>query len=98
MSGDQTSVMSSGMLTSRLRSESPVTGLLDSPAQTLATAAPGYRRGVYVINVSYSRQIRRMAPPTIFSHALYCKLFIWVFAFISLQYFLKANRVLLDEA
>ena len=71
MSGDQTSVMSSGMLTNRLRSESPVTdtGLLDSPAQTLATAAPGYRGGVYVINVSYSRKLRRVAPP--FSLMLY---------------------------
>ena len=32
----------------RVRSESPVTGLLDSPVQTLATAAPGYRGGVYM--------------------------------------------------
>ena len=75
MSGDQTSVMSSGMLTNRLRSESPVTGLLDSPVQTLATAAPGYRGGVHVINVSYSRKLRTMAP--LFSLMLY----IWVFAY-----------------
>ena len=31
--------------------------------QTLATAAPGYRGGVYVINVTYSRKIRSVAPP-----------------------------------
>jgi len=84
MSGDQTSVMSSGMLINRLRSESPVTRLLDSPVQTLATAAPGYRGGVYVINLTYSRQLRRMAPPTIFSHALCCKLVIRMFAFIAI--------------
>ena len=63
MSGDQTSVVSSGMLTNRLRSESPVPGLLDSPVQTLATAAPGDRGGVHVTNVSYSRKLRTMAPP-----------------------------------
>ena len=53
MSGYQTSVMSSGMLTNRLRSESPVTGLLDSPVQTLATAAPGYRGGVYMLSSAH---------------------------------------------
>ena len=37
--------------------------------QTLATAAPGYRGGVYVINVTYSRKLRNVAPP--FSIMLY---------------------------
>jgi len=89
MSGDQTSVMSSGMLTNRLRSESPVSGLLDSPIQTLATAAPGYRGGVYVINVSYSRQLRRMAP--LFSLMLYIVNYLCG-CMLSLQYFVNANR------
>ena len=31
--------------------------------QTLAAAAPGYRGGVYVINVTYSRKLRSVAPP-----------------------------------
>ena len=31
--------------------------------QTLATAAPGYRGGVCVINVAYSRKLRSVAPP-----------------------------------
>ena len=31
--------------------------------QTLATTAPGYRGGVYVINVTYSRKLRSVAPP-----------------------------------
>ena len=38
-------------------------------AQTIATAAPGYRGGVYVINVTYSRKLRTVAPP--FSIMLY---------------------------
>ena len=37
--------------------------------QTLATAAPGYRGGVYVINVTYSRKLRSVARP--FSIMLY---------------------------
>ena len=37
--------------------------------QTLATAAPGYRDGVYVINVTYSRKLRSVAPA--FSIMLY---------------------------
>ena len=43
--------------------------------ETLATAAPGCRGGVYVINVTYSRKLRSVVPP-FFYHALYCKLFI----------------------
>ena len=44
--------------------------------QTLATAAPGYRGGVYVVNVTYSRTLRSVRGATIFYHALYCTLFI----------------------
>ena len=38
--------------------------------QTLATAAPGYRGGVYVINVTYSRKLRSVAP--LFSATIAC--------------------------
>ena len=37
--------------------------------QTLATAAPSYRGGVYVINITYSKKLRSVAPP--FSIMLY---------------------------
>ena len=39
--------------------------------QTLATAAPGYRGGVYVINVKYWRKLRSVGPPFSRNYCMY---------------------------
>ena len=56
--------------------------------QTLATTAPGYRGGVDVINVTYSRKHRRVAPP--FSIMLYIVNYLSG-CLLSLQSFVKAK-------
>ena len=59
--------------------------------QTLATAAPGYCGGVYVINITYSRKLCSVAPP--FSILLYIVNYLSG-CLLSLQSFVKAKSFL----
>jgi len=63
--------------------------------QTVATAAQGYRGGVYVINVTYSRKLCSVAPS--FSTMLYIITYLSG-CLLSLQSFVKGKRFLYDEA